>query len=82
MENLFHERDIQTRKIYGAVPADEEEDPLYNRSLLIDEFREDPNVNVLIANPATLAESVSLQRECHHAIYVDRMFKADTICKV
>ncbi len=74
LENLFHERDIQTRKIYGAVPADEEEDPLYNRSLLIDEFREDPNVNVLIANPATLAESVSLQRECHHAIYVDRMF--------
>ena len=56
------------------MPADEEEDPQYNRSLLIDQFREDPNVNVLIANPATLAESVSLQRECHHAIYVDRTF--------
>ena len=74
LKKLFHERDIQTREIFGAVPADEEEDPQYNRSLLIDQFREDPNVNVLIANPATLAESVSLQRECHHAIYVDRTF--------
>ena len=74
LKQLFNDRDIQTREIFGAVPADEEEDPQYNRSLLIDQFREDPNVNVLIANPATLAESVSLQRECHHAIYVDRTF--------
>ena len=74
LKNLFHEKGIQTRQIFGAVPADAEEDPLFNRSLLIDEFREDSDVNVLIANPATLAESVSLQRECHHAIYVDRTF--------
>ena len=74
LKNLFHEKGIQTRQIFGAVPADAEDDPLFNRSLLIDEFREDSDVNVLIANPATLAESVSLQRECHHAIYVDRTF--------
>ena len=43
------------------------------------EFRGEPGeteVNVLIANPASLAESVSLHQVCHHAIYVDRTFNA------
>ena len=39
-----------------------------------DEFSDNDDVNVLIANPATLAESVSLHDVCHHAIYVDRTF--------
>ena len=29
---------------------------------------------MLIANPSSLAESISLHRHCHHAIYVDRTF--------
>jgi len=71
---LFNEEGIQTRVVYGAIPQDDDEDEDDNRVKRIDEFREDPNVNVLIANPATLAESVSLHRECHHAIYLDRTF--------
>lgn len=39
-------------------------------------FREDPECMVLLSNPATLGEGVSLHRECHDAIYVDRDFAA------
>ncbi len=74
LETLFNEEGINTRIVYGAIAQDEDENEDDNRVMRIDEFREDPNVNVLIANPATLAESVSLHRECHHAIYLDRTF--------
>lgn len=39
-------------------------------------FRGDPSCMVLLSNPATLGEGVSLHRECHDAIYVDRDFSA------
>ena len=74
LENLFREEGIETRIIFGEIAQDEDEDEDDNRIKRIDEFREDPNVNVLIANPATLSESISLHRECHHAIYLDRTF--------
>lgn len=39
-------------------------------------FREDPACMVLLSNPATLGEGVSLHQVCHDAIYVDRDFAA------
>jgi len=60
--------------ITGSVPKDEEEDPEDNREERIDTFKNDPQYNVLIANPASLAESVSLHKWCHDAIYLDRTF--------
>lgn len=39
-------------------------------------FREDPDCMVLISNPATLGEGISLHQVCHDAIYVDRDFMA------
>lgn len=39
-------------------------------------FREDPNCMVLLSNPATLGEGVSLHQVCNDAIYVDRDFAA------
>lgn len=39
-------------------------------------FREDPTCAVLLSNPATLGEGVSLHHECHDAVYVDRDFSA------
>jgi SNF2 family DNA or RNA helicase len=66
--------DIPVRKIDGSpdLSIDDKEKSLR-------EFRGEPgetNVNILIANPASLAESVSLHQVCHHAIYVDRTFNA------
>lgn len=39
-------------------------------------FREDPSCMVLISNPATLGEGISLHHVCHDAVYVDRDFVA------
>ncbi|GHF25073.1 DEAD/DEAH box helicase [Streptomyces morookaense] len=39
-------------------------------------FREDPSCKVLISNPATLGEGISLHHVCHDAVYVDRDFMA------
>lgn len=39
-------------------------------------FREDDECRVLLANPATLGEGVSLHHTCHDAVYVDRDFAA------
>jgi hypothetical protein len=39
-------------------------------------FRNDPSCLVLLSNPATLGEGVSLHHDCHDAVYVDRDFSA------
>ncbi|MEU9116921.1 DEAD/DEAH box helicase [Streptomyces sp. NPDC048483] len=39
-------------------------------------FREDPDCMVLVSNPATLGEGISLHQVCHDAVYVDRDFMA------
>lgn len=62
--------------IYGGVPKDEREDEMYNRERIIREFKNDSSPRVLIANPSSLSESVSLQKVCMNAIYLDRTFNA------
>jgi superfamily II DNA or RNA helicase len=47
-----------------------------NRADQLKRFREDPDCMVLLSNPATLGEGVSLHHECHEAVYVDRDFAA------
>ncbi|MFI6344417.1 DEAD/DEAH box helicase [Streptomyces sp. NPDC050560] len=39
-------------------------------------FREDRDCMVLVSNPATLGEGISLHQVCHDAVYVDRDFMA------
>ena len=62
--------------IYGDIPKDDEEDELENREKSIREFKADTRPRVIIANPNSLAESVSLHKVCKNAIYVDRTFNA------
>lgn len=62
--------------IFGDIPRDEKENELVNREKLIREFKTNPNLCILIANPNSLAESVSLHKVCKNAIYVDRTFNA------
>ena len=47
-----------------------------DREEQIQRFRADPDCMVLLSNPATLGEGISLHHECHDAIYVDRDFAA------
>ncbi|PPK90793.1 hypothetical protein CLV92_12419 [Kineococcus xinjiangensis] len=39
-------------------------------------FRNDSDCMVLISNPATLGEGISLHHHCHDAVYIDRDFAA------
>ncbi|MEZ0447365.1 DEAD/DEAH box helicase [Cellulomonas sp. ICMP 17802] len=47
-----------------------------DREAEVQRFREDPACLVLLSNPATLGEGISLHHECHDAVYVDRDFAA------
>lgn len=59
-------RGIETRTIYGNVVLDD-------RTRILDDFRAG-TFPVLITNPHTLAESVSLHSICHDAIYYEYSF--------
>ena len=66
MENLldaFDRMNLRVRKISGAVPMDE-------RSAILGDFKAGC-LDVLVTNPHTLAESVSLHMACHDAIYFE-----------
>lgn len=56
-----------TAMVHGGTPDREDQ---------IQRFRTDPNCMVLLSNPATLGEGISLHHECHDAVYVDRDFAA------
>jgi len=47
-----------------------------DRAEQLDRFRHDPTCSVLLTNPATLGEGVSLHHVCHDAVYLDRDFAA------
>lgn len=67
--------DVGAVYIHGGVDAgDEEVDG--TREAKIKQFRDNPNISVLVANPAAASEGVSLHDVCHHAIYLDRTFNA------
>ena len=55
--------------IYGAVSTED-------RITRIDQFRNDPSCYILISNPQTLGEGISLHNVCHDAIYLDRSYNA------
>ncbi|MGC2236777.1 MAG: DEAD/DEAH box helicase [Pyrinomonadaceae bacterium] len=72
LEELF--RDIKYFSIYGAIPKDDEANEEFNREKQIRDFKTIDEPALLIANPAACAESISLHKVCHDAIYLDRTF--------
>lgn len=59
----FTQMGMEARMVHGSVPADQ-------RPAILDEFRSG-SIDVLITNPQTLAESVSLHSICHDAVYFE-----------
>ncbi len=63
--------------VHGGVPTEADEETFYlTREAELRRFRQDDRCMVLLANPAAMAEGVSLHLCCHDAIYVDRTFNA------
>ncbi|MER8044287.1 DEAD/DEAH box helicase [Streptomyces sp. NPDC094032] len=58
---------FQPAVVHGGTPDRDEQ---------IRRFREDPDCMVLLSNPATLGEGISLHHVCHDAVYLDRDFAA------
>ena len=67
--------DLGAVYIHGGVDAGDEDDD-ETREGKIKLFHDNPNVMVLVANPAAASEGISLHTVCHHALYLDRTFNA------
>ncbi len=61
--------------IHGGIPAFDPAAPV-DREREIARFRSDPDCLLLLANPAAVGEGISLHKECHDAIYLERTFNA------
>jgi SNF2 family DNA or RNA helicase len=53
----------------GEAPGDYD-----TREAIIEAFLDSPGPAVLVTNPASCSESISLHRTCHNAIYIDRTY--------
>lgn len=62
--------------VHGGLPRRSDTDGRLSRERELGRFRNDSECKVLIANPAALAEGVSLHHACSDAIFLDRTFNA------
>jgi SNF2 family DNA or RNA helicase len=67
-------KDAAPLPVYGGIALSDKEDSEVNREKIIEKFCNHPAFQILIANPAACAESISLHRACQDAIYLDRTF--------
>lgn len=74
---------IKCQELYGATPVrqddngDSSESQELTRETIVKLFNEvNSPFNVIIANPFAVAESISLHKTCHNAIYIERTFNA------
>ncbi len=78
--------DIPCHQVDGRVPTDDEpvddqpaasrknSEEIDTRERIIARFLRTPGPGVLIANPASCSESISLHTTCHNAVYLDRTY--------
>ena len=78
VQNLFMLNNLLSQYnpviIYGGIPYANEDEVDISREALIKKFKNETDCKILIANPAACAESISLHKVCHYAIYLDRSF--------
>ena len=64
---------IGVRLIYGATPTEAANvaDEMTREGVIREFLQADSGIDVLVANPAACAESISLHKTCSHAVYYD-----------
>lgn len=70
---------IKSKLLYGEIPVDMNDcnENIDTRESIIKEFhKENSEFKVIVANPFSVAESISLHKACHNAIYLERTFNA------
>ena len=81
LKDYLYSRGIATRELYGATPVEgsnyDAEKSAFTREAIVREFNTDnSSFSVILANPFAVAESISLHKKCHNAIYIERSFNA------
>ena len=81
LSEFFSQNQIRNKIIYGDIPLRSLDDEFVQdnntREKIIKDFhREDSSFRVLIANTATIGESISLHMACNNAIYLERDYNA------
>lgn len=81
LKRYLEDNGICCQELYGETPVEREgiDDDKFvlTREKIVKEFQH-PNCpfKVIIANPFAVAESISLHKACHNAIYIERSFNA------
>lgn len=81
LHDYLYVNGIDSGLLYGGTPTggfDDCDDTMQaTREAIIRRFnRPESSLKVVIANPAAVAESISLHHACHNAIYLERGFNA------
>ena len=83
IKEYLESKGIQCQEVYGAIPVEKEgtiddgEEQILTREKIVRAFQDDNcPFKVIIANPFAVAESISLHKACHNAIYLERSFNA------
>jgi len=76
LKKHFTKLNLRSELIYGKTPIKKDDTNVFSEEMTREEIRDvfvDPNsgLDILIANPAACAESISLHKTCFHAIYYD-----------
>ncbi len=79
LQKYLKENGIDSELLIGEVPVERDDLPanIITREKIIKEFHNpESSFKVIIANPFAVAESISLHKACHTAIYFERTFNA------
>lgn len=76
IKSHFSKLNLRSELIYGKTPIEKSNTAEISEEMTREKIRDifaDPNsgLDILIANPAACAESISLHKTCFHAIYYD-----------
>ncbi len=81
LQDHFLKKGINVKLLIGQTPVEnnDQSDGTGSREAIVREFNDPASeLKVIIANPFAVAESISLHKACHHAIYLERNFNAAT----
>ena len=81
LKDYLESNGIRCQELYGATPVEREgiddDEYVLTREKIVKAFQHpDCPFKVIIANPFAVAESISLHKACHNAIYIERSFNA------
>lgn len=79
LQSYLLSSEIESKLLIGEVPVETDYQPhlFETRESIIREFhKQNSKFKVIIANPFAVAESISLHKACHNAIYLERNFNA------